>query len=112
MQDRRGEAGVPGWRGAPSRTRGAPRQCGIAADAPAQSSNNIAKSADHGTEANGSLLGRDRLLDRPGYEFAIPQSRYRVYPIAVNRDHRLVLRNGFFETLPRPQHLGFGKMRK
>ena len=54
-----------------------------------------------GTEADGSFLCRNCLLDRPGYEFAIPESRDRVYPIAVERKYRLIFGNGFCEPLLR-----------
>jgi hypothetical protein len=42
------------------------------------------------TKADGSLLGWDELLYRPGHEFAPAESCYRVNPIAVYREHPLV----------------------
>jgi hypothetical protein len=64
------------------------------------------------TKADGLLLGRDKLLYRPGHEFAPAESRYRKHPITIERDHGFVFANGLFEPLLRTPHLGFGEMRE
>src|SRR5215471_19063854 len=65
-----------------------------------------------GAEADGSLLCRDGLFNRPGYKFAIPKSGYRVHPIPVDGDYGLIMSNGLLKALLRAQHLGFGVMHK
>ena len=57
-----------------------------------------------GTKADGSLLCRDRLLDRPGNEFAISASRDWVHPIATGGEYLLVLQDSLFKPLLRSQH--------
>ena len=64
-----------------------------------------------GTEPDGLLLGRDKLLDRPGHELAPAEMGVCVGPVAVKRDHRLVFGNGLVISVLRAQHLGFGEMR-
>jgi hypothetical protein len=57
-----------------------------------------------GTKADGSLLCRDRLLDRPGNGFAISASRDWVHPIATGGEYLLVLQDSLFKPLLRSQH--------
>src|SRR5215467_6569460 len=64
------------------------------------------------TEPDGSLLGRNELLDRSGHEFAPANVGVCVGPIAAERDGGLVFGNGLVIPVLRAQHLTLGEMHK
>src|SRR5271156_4706148 len=64
-----------------------------------------------GTEPDGLLLGRDKLLNRPGHGLAPAEMRVCVGPVAVERDDRFVFGNGLVVSVLRAQHLAFGETR-
>ncbi len=65
-----------------------------------------------GTELDGSLLGRDELLNLPGHELAPAEMGVSVGPVAVERDGCLVFGDSLVVSVLRAQHLAFGEMRE
>jgi len=65
-----------------------------------------------GAQPNRLLDERDRLLDRPGQELAVTECENRKHPVAIERDHRLVLGNRLLRTSARVQEHTLGEMRK
>src|ERR1700761_7528019 len=65
-----------------------------------------------GTEPDGSLYERDRLLDRVGVELALTESEVSVNIVATVRERRLVFRDGFRISALGTQQMGFGDMRQ
>src|SRR5262249_44605120 len=65
-----------------------------------------------GTEPDGALDERDRLVYRAGLELALPEREERVYPIAIQREHRLVFRYSVRIAALRPQYLAFREIRR
>jgi len=59
-----------------------------------------------GTEAKGEFLERDYLLYRPDETLTIGESGYRAHPVAIERNHCLVFRNGLLVSALRSQDLG------
>ena len=58
------------------------------------------------------LYQRNRVLYGPGIELALAESGERVYPVAIQRQQRLVFGNGLRVSALRAQQLTFGVMRK
>ena len=63
-------------------------------------------------EPNGLLYQRDRLLYRPAIELALAESEERIYPVPIQREHRLVFGNGLRRIDAARAATTFGVMRK
>src|ERR1700730_300295 len=65
-----------------------------------------------GAEADGLLLGRDRLLYRPGEALAPAEIGYSNHPGSIAGDRRLVFGNGLLAPALRAQQKGPCAMRR
>jgi len=65
-----------------------------------------------GTEAEGLLLQRYHLLNRPNEELALAEGGYCEHPVAIEREHCLVFGNGLLESALSAQNLAFREMRE
>ena len=63
-------------------------------------------------EADGLLLGWDRLFDRSDAELALTEMRNRGYPVAIGRDSKLEFGNGLCVSALCTQQLALGIVRE
>src|SRR5438132_8402461 len=64
-----------------------------------------------GTEPNGSFLGWDKLVNRPGHELAPAEMRVGVGPVSIERDGGLIFWNSLVVPVLCAHHLALGETR-